>query len=304
MKTSKSQVVSVNKSKQRGIKEPVTAITLIEGGVKGDIHQNSHREVSLLDKKHIDDYLRISQAKENPGYGAFAENITTENLPEDIRVFDYFTIGETRLQLTQIGKPYHEDLEFPGHYVSPQKALFCKVLKGGTIQPKMRIIHHPKIFKSLIITLSDRGSQKIYDDKSGPIARQYVSDFFAHEHLRAEISDKIIPDDPALLTSLLKHANDYDLIITTGGTGISEKDITIETIRPLLDKEIPGITEMIRWKYGLQKPNTLLSRSLAGTIKQTLIFCIPGSPKAVQEYMTEINTITSHAFRMLYGLSH
>ncbi|NMC98667.1 MAG: hypothetical protein GYA62_02955, partial [Bacteroidales bacterium] len=96
--------------------------------------------------------------------------------------------------------------------------------------------------------------------------------------------------------------NETDIIITTGGTGISKRDITIETMKPLLEKEIPGIMEYIRLKYGTEKPNALLSRSIAGVNNNSLLFALPGSAKAVKEYMTEINKSLEHMVYMLHGL--
>lgn len=305
MNKTKAIVTAVNTSKKRGQKQAVSSIKLVPGGIEGDAHQYSgHREVSLLDEKHINDYLRISNASEHPGYGSFAENITTKNLPEDIRVYDYLIIGNAVLMVTQLGKPFHETLEFPGHYVSPQKAVFCRVLKEGTVQSGNSIIHKPRIFRTLIVTLSDRAAKGIYEDQSGPKAERIITELNRKEHYRAAITKQIIPDESQSLKDIMHAAQEFDLILTTGGTGISEKDITTETVKPFLDKEVPGITEMIRWKHGMEKPQTLLSGSLAGVIGKTVIFCMPGSPKAVEEYMEEFMKILPHALRMLHGLSH
>ncbi|MFW6020061.1 MAG: molybdenum cofactor synthesis domain-containing protein [Bacteroidales bacterium] len=305
MSNTQPTVVSVNKASSRGTKKPANTIKLSPGGVQGDVHQHSgHREVSLLDEKHINDFINISQAAKHPGYGAFAENITTKDLPESLQVYDFLEIGNVLLMVTQIGKPFHEELEFPGHYVSPQKAVFCKVIRGGTIQPGATINHKPKVFKTLIITLSTRAYQEIYDDKSGPLVEKYITEFFKQENLKAELTKKILPDNTRELSTLLKSSQEYDFILTTGGTGIAKTDITIETVRPMLSKEIPGIPEMIRWRYGLENPNALLSRSLLGTIGQTVIFCMPGSPKAIHEYMEEFLKTTNHIIQMVNELKH
>jgi molybdenum cofactor synthesis domain-containing protein len=93
-----------------------------------------------------------------------------------------------------------------------------------------------------------------------------------------------------------------DILFTTGGTGIGPRDITPEVVRPMLDKEIPGIMEMIRVKYGMMMPNALLSRSFAGTLSNGLIYALPGNPKAVSEYMTEILPTLEHSLMMLHGI--
>ena len=93
-----------------------------------------------------------------------------------------------------------------------------------------------------------------------------------------------------------------DFVFTTGGTGIGPRDFTVDKIKPMLDKEIPGIMEMIRMKYGAEKPNALVSRSIAGVMGQSLLFSLPGSVRAVDEYMTEILKSLMHLVYMLHGL--
>jgi molybdenum cofactor synthesis domain-containing protein len=95
-----------------------------------------------------------------------------------------------------------------------------------------------------------------------------------------------------------------DLIITTGGTGISPRDITPETVRPILDKELPGIMEWIRNKHAEKNPNALLSRSVAGTAGQSTIFTLPGSPRAAGEYLDEIIPLLDHIILMIHGIGH
>jgi len=102
----------------------------------------------------------------------------------------------------------------------------------------------------------------------------------------------------------MAYESGYDIIITTGSTGIGPRDIAPETIKPLLDKEIPGIMDIIRIKYGTEKPNALISRAIAGTKSKTLVFAVPGSLKAVTEYMDEINKIIFHCFYMLYSIDN
>lgn len=111
----------------------------------------------------------------------------------------------------------------------------------------------------------------------------------------------IIPDEAELLKSTFLQAvdNKTDIIISTGGTGIGSRDITPETLRPLLQKEIPGIMEMIRIKYGTHIPTALISRTFAGTCCKSLIYALPGSKKAVTEYMNEILPTLDHSLLMI-----
>ncbi len=94
----------------------------------------------------------------------------------------------------------------------------------------------------------------------------------------------------------------YDVIFTTGGTGIGKRDITVDTVKSFQFREMPGIMELIRVKYGQEKPNALLSRSVAGIIDDTFVYTLPGSVKAVNEYMVEILKTIDHLFHMRAGI--
>ena len=160
----------------------------------------------------------------------------------------------------------------------------------------------PEVYKVLIITLSDRASTGEYEDLSGPKARNMISGFLDSASWKYSIDMKIIPDDSEILSGLITDfGRKVNLIITTGGTGIGPRDITVDTVKPLLSKEIPGIMEFIRVKYGADKPNALLSRSIAGITGESLIYTLPGSPRAVEEYMSEILKTLIHTVRMQYG---
>jgi len=186
----------------------------------------------------------------------------------------------------------------------PKEGIFCRVLKTGSIKPNDRIIYVPKILRVYIITLSDRASGGIYEDRSGPKIKEILNSFFSARNQRFEIHTVLIPDDAdALRKLLIQHKNDHaDFIFTTGGTGIGERDITVETVSGMLDKQLPGIMELIRVKYGMEKPNALLSRGVAGTMGKTLVYTLPGSVKAVTEYMSEITKTMDHALFMLHGI--
>lgn len=161
----------------------------------------------------------------------------------------------------------------------------------------------PDKYEILIITLSDRASRSEYEDRSGPRVGEMISDFFSVEGWPFKIKSVLIPDDLETLKNLLTDASaNYNLCITTGGTGIGPRDITIETVAPILQKEIPGVMEFIRVKYGAIKPNALLSRGVAGITGKCLIYTLPGSVKAVEEYMTEILKTLKHTIYMQYGV--
>ncbi len=161
----------------------------------------------------------------------------------------------------------------------------------------------PEKYKVVVITLSDRAFKGEYPDLSGPRIKEIASEFFNALNAGCSVENILIPDDAALLKQeILKASKVSDVIFTTGGTGIGPRDITVETVRPLLTKEIPGIMEFIRVKYGAEKPNALLSCGVAGLTGNCLIYTLPGSVKAVDEYMAEIVKTMQHTFLMLYGI--
>jgi molybdopterin adenylyltransferase len=161
----------------------------------------------------------------------------------------------------------------------------------------------PDKFEVLIITLSDRADRGEYKDLSGPRIEKILSEYFSSLNWVYNIHLTLIPDDAVIFRELLTSAGSlYNIIITTGGTGIGPRDITVDTVIPLLSKEIPGIMEYIRIKFGAEKPNALLSRSVAGIIGKTLIYTLPGSVRAVEEYMTEILKTLEHTIYMQYGI--
>ena len=303
-------VKSLNISDQKGTtKHPVHEITLNENGIIGDAHSGDwHRQVSLLAIEQINTFS--DKYKKEFKAGDFAENITTEGIDfTNVKILDILENESVKLMITQKGKKCHGGgctiFTSVGQCVMPKEGIFSRVLKYGTLKPGDKMLYKQKIFKVAVITLSDRASRGEYEDLSGPVIKDMISTFFMSIGRKSEITGIIIPDDSAMLKkSIIELSDSFDIVFTTGGTGISYRDITIETITPMLDKQIPGITEMIRIKYGMENPKALLSRSVAGSIGRMLIFCLPGSPKAVREYITEINKVLEHLIYMLNGLDN
>ncbi|HEX2968785.1 MAG TPA: molybdenum cofactor synthesis domain-containing protein [Bacteroidales bacterium] len=164
-------------------------------------------------------------------------------------------------------------------------------------------MNFPEKFEVIIITLSDRAAKGEYKDLSGPRISDMLTDYFRLMNWDNNITLKIIPDDGVMLSDLLIYSFvRYNIIITTGGTGIGPRDITVDTVLPLLTKEIPGVMDYIRVKYGADNPGALLSRGVAGIAGKSLIYTLPGSVKAVEEYMTEILRTLRHTLEMQYGV--
>ena len=132
------------------------------------------------------------------------------------------------------------------------------------------------------ITISDRASAGIYEDRSGPEIEKVLGEFFNG----ANFESAVVPDEVELISSaLIKFADQSkcDLIVTTGGTGVAARDVTPEATRPVLEKELPGFTEIMRVQSFAKVKTAILSRALAGTRGKTLIVNLPGKPSAVRE---------------------
>jgi molybdopterin adenylyltransferase len=302
-------VVSVNVSEKKGtIKTPVAAVCVTEVGVEGDAHAGHWgRQVSLLAREDIDALSR--ECGRAFTAGEFAENITTSGI-ELARVTpgDQIRVGSVLLRVTQIGKACHGSgcaiFREVGKCAMPAKGIFVRVLRGGEIRPGDGIEHIPRPLHVLIVTLSDRAARGEYEDRSGPAIRECLGKHFADGRWGLHVDMALLPDD---LNGLQRHirravVDRVDVIFTTGGTGIGPRDVTPEAVRPLLDKEIPGIMESIRARYSDALPQALLSRSVAGVAGSSLVYTLPGSVKAVEEYMNEILKTLDHALMMLWGI--
>ncbi len=304
------EVTSVNISEKKGtIKKPVNSIQLTDIGIPGDAHSGPwHRQVSLLGEESIRKFS--AEAKREIKFGEFAENISTRGMElYKTAPLDKLVSGGIELMVTQIGKKCHGDncaiFREVGNCVMPKEGICVKVLKGGELKPGRSFNYHPRILKIKIITLSDRASHGVYVDKSGPLIEKMTEEFLLSRNRHFEFSKLIIPDDARLLRKSMEDAiaKHFDIVFTTGGTGIGKRDITPDVVKPMLQKEITGIMELIRVKYGMKKPNALISRAVAGTIDETLIYTLPGSRKAVNEYLTEILPTLEHSLYMMNGLN-
>lgn len=133
------------------------------------------------------------------------------------------------------------------------------------------------------LTISDRASAGIYADRSGPEIEAVLREFLGDE---AHFESLIVPDEmPAISAALRKFADaeKCDMVVTTGGTGISPRDVTPEATRTVLEKELPGFGEIMRMQSFASVRTAILSRAVAGTRGATLIINLPGKPSAVRE---------------------
>ncbi len=306
---SRGEVVSVNISEAKGTgKQPVPQIDVDQAGVVSDAHAGPwHRQVSMLSLERISAF---SEKVSRPiGPGEFAENITVRGLDLDAAsLLDRFRMGDVELELTQIGKACHGDacaiFREVGKCLMPSEGVFCRVIRGGNLKPGQVVEHLPKALRIWTLTLSDRGFAGHYRDRSGPRAGELLEAFFADKRWHWQVESTLLPDDSDRLRQMLVKAVDdgVDLVFTLGSTGVGPRDIAPETVAAVCDKTIPGIMENIRIKFGSQKPSALLSRSLAAVAGTTQIYALPGSVRAVEEYMGEILKTVEHTLLMLHGV--
>ena len=150
-----------------------------------------------------------------------------------------------------------------------------------------------------VLTISDKGSQGQRADASG----EYIVKCF-HEWDIPVAGYEIIPDDEATIAGTLASwadAGTVDLIITTGGTGLSPRDVTPEATRSIIQKEIPGIAEIMRMDGFRKTPTAILSRAIAGSRGRCLIINLPGNPRAVEEYLDLLMPVIPHAIDTIQG---
>ena len=152
-----------------------------------------------------------------------------------------------------------------------------------------------------VITISDRSYRGERDDKSGKLLSE-----IAGEKLGEVIYNSIVPDELDMIKREILHCVDemkVDIVITTGGTGISERDVTPDATGELIEKEMPGISEIMRMKGYENTPMSLLSRAKAGVRGRSIIVNLPGSPNAVKESLDYIIPALKHGIEIMKGLS-
>ncbi len=305
----KGKIISINISKKKGdVKVPVHSANIIDKGIEGDAHAEAgNRQISLMDVNRINQFAE--KASIEIAMGSFGENLNIQGIDmASLHPLDKFIIDDVVLEITQIGKTCHNPncsiFKQTGYCEMPQSGVFTRVLKQGHIKSGATITHKPKLIKIYVLTISTRAYQKIYKDKSGPLIVQMMKEHYKKTGRKVQIAHQIVPDDPPLIKQKVEFSakNEIDLLITTGGTGVGTADFTYETIQPMLSKEIPGLPEYIRNKYAKNNLKALSSRSLAGFIGYMLLFSIPGSEKAVKEYVTELLKSIDHLTYMRHGL--
>ncbi|OIP66267.1 MAG: molybdenum cofactor biosynthesis protein [Nitrospirae bacterium CG2_30_53_67] len=154
-------------------------------------------------------------------------------------------------------------------------------------------------YRVAVLTLSDKGAQGIRDDESGRLLQEMVRDLPGEV-----IFYKLLPDEAVLIEALLcelSDRGDVDVILTTGGTGVSLRDVTPDATLRVIDREVPGMAEAMRAASLKKTSRAMISRAVCGIRKQTLIINLPGSPRGARENLTVLLPALPHAIDKIRG---
>jgi molybdopterin adenylyltransferase len=151
-----------------------------------------------------------------------------------------------------------------------------------------------------VLTISDRASRGVYQDRSGPEIEEVLRSNLADVVLRREI----VPDEEQAIRAAFDRHADADFILTTGGTGLGPRDVTPEATSAWCQRLLPGIAEALRSASLLETPMAMLSRGTAGLKGRTIVVNFPGSPKAARLGAETLAPVMEHALAMLAGAGH
>ncbi len=294
-------------SERRGTqkKEVREAVFAPDWGIEKDAHGgNWHRQVSLLSYEKIEAFRERGA---NISFGAFGENIIADGFDfRSLPVGTRLRCGKALLELTQIGKECHSHCEIykkMGDCIMPREGVFARVLEGGTVcvgdELTVEERKEARPFCAAVITLSDKGARGEREDKSGPMIGKLL-----REAGYEVIEELLLADERPALEKALRQLSDRrqaDLVLTTGGTGFSVRDITPEATMAVAERNAPGIAEAIRSYSMTITKRAILGRGVSVIRGKTLIVNLPGSVKAVEESLTFILPELSHGIRLLRG---
>jgi cyclic pyranopterin monophosphate synthase len=199
-------------------------------------------------------------------------------------------VAITALTIYDMLKPIDDSIEI--------SSIKLEKKKGGKSDIKYA---YPETVRVAVITCSDSVSKGLNEDKSGDVIVRSLE----KHNLKVECREAI-PDEFEIIQACAKQllTDGYQLIIFTGGTGLSPRDVTPDAIRPLIEREVPGVMEAAR-NYGQQRtPYAMLSRGVAGFAGDSLLITLPGSPRGAEESMDAVFPYILHVFRVREGVRH
>jgi molybdenum cofactor synthesis domain-containing protein len=153
-------------------------------------------------------------------------------------------------------------------------------------------------YKAAIITVSDRGAKGEREDRSGPSIKSMIEDLYEVEEMI------IVPDEEETISKTIERLvdeNKIDLVITTGGTGVSPRDVTPEATKKVIEKEIPGFSEIMRIESYKITPHGIISRGVCGIRGKSVIINLPGSPNAATQCLSYVLPALPHALSKVKG---
>lgn len=309
-------LIAICTSEKKGMrKQPQPSARLVpDHGLEHDAHAGAwHRQVSLLSLEKIEAFKQRGAVVE---HGDFGENLVVDGidfaaLPLGARL----SCGEALLELTQHGKECHHHCAIyhaMGDCIMPREGVFAKVIKGGVIRAGDAVASvsggpvplaernaavQAKGYAVAILTLSDKGFAGEREDRSGAAIREIVE-----RRGCVVVRQSVLPDEQAVITATLAGICDdglADLILTTGGTGFSPRDVTPEATLAVAERLCPGIPEAMRVHSLAITKRAMLSRAVAGIRGRTLIVNLPGSPKAVSECLEFVMDSLAHGLDIL-----
>jgi molybdopterin adenylyltransferase len=153
-------------------------------------------------------------------------------------------------------------------------------------------------YRAVVITISDKGSRGERQDTSGPRLREMLQESYEVGKVL------IVPDEKDLIAETIRTQIDregFDLVVTTGGTGVGPRDVTPEATRSVIEKDLPGFSEAMRMESYRITPFALISRAICGIRGQSIIVNLPGSPKAAAECLSFVLNVLPHALEKVKG---
>ncbi len=281
------------------VSDPATIDAIVNKRVpKGDVFEFSRAAGLLACKKT---YEVIPDCHPLPvEYTAIGHEIVGLTIVIKVEVHTVYKTGVeveamhgaaiTALTMYDMLKPIDDNIEI--------KSIRLEKKKGGKSDIKYA---YPDTVKVAVITCSDSVSKGLNPDKSGDVIEQHML-----KHKLQVSHREAIADEFDLIQAKAKQliAQGFDLLLFTGGTGLSPRDVTPDALRPLIERDVPGVMEAAR-NYGQQRtPYAMLSRGIAGFAGDTLIITMPGSPRGAEESMAAVFPYILHVFRVKDGVRH